>query len=227
VGGYFWRKELGYSPEIRYLTKGWYGFICKTPEDSARLLAKRWVVGRSSLMIKRWRVAFNPVTEYFEKRHLWVLLPGLPLHLWTVAAMEAIGNSLGSFVSLDDSVMKAPSRKMGKILVEINIHEGLPEVMEIDWRGRRYVQKLDYLGIPFRCSYCHETGHLRKTCKGRVEEEISENTALHRDWREIDEEVNSFGQELDYMQKEYSSSPERLDTLSGKLSRSVRPFIIL
>jgi hypothetical protein len=96
--------------------------------------------------------------------------------------MEVIGNSLGSFVSLYDSVMKAPSRKMGKILVEIDIHGGLPEIMEIDWRGRRIVQRLDYLRIPFRCSYCHETGHLRKICKGRVEEEISENTTLHRDW---------------------------------------------
>jgi hypothetical protein len=100
-------------------------------------------------------------------RHLWVLLPGLPLHLWNAAPMEAIGNSLGSFVSLDDSVMSAPSRKMGKILVEIDIHIGLPKIMEIDWRGRRVVQRLDYLRIPFRCSYFHKTGHLRKFCKGR------------------------------------------------------------
>jgi hypothetical protein len=57
-----WRKGLGYSPEIRYLTKGWYGFICKSPEDSVRLLAKRWVVGRSSMMIKRWRLVFNSET---------------------------------------------------------------------------------------------------------------------------------------------------------------------
>jgi hypothetical protein len=47
-----WKRELGYSPEIVYLTKGWYGFICKTPEDSARLLAQRWMIGGSSLMIK-------------------------------------------------------------------------------------------------------------------------------------------------------------------------------
>jgi hypothetical protein len=98
--------------------------------------------------------------------------------------------------------------------------------MEIDWRGRRIVQRLDYLRIPFRCSYCHETGHLRKTCKGRVEEEISENTALHRDWRENDEEVNSTGLDYDFSQKESSPSPERLDTLSGKLSLFVRHFII-
>jgi hypothetical protein len=26
-----WKRELGYTPEIRYLTKGWYSFICKSP----------------------------------------------------------------------------------------------------------------------------------------------------------------------------------------------------
>jgi hypothetical protein len=127
-----WKRELGYTPEIRYPTKGWYGFICRSPEDSTRLLAKKWMVGRSSMMIKRWRLAFNPDIESFQMCHLWVLLPGLPLHLWNTSAREAICNSLGSFVSLDDSVMSTPSRKMGKILVEIIIHGGLPEIMEID-----------------------------------------------------------------------------------------------
>jgi hypothetical protein len=188
-----WKRELGYAPEIRYLTKGWYGFICRSPEDSARSLAKKWMVGRSSMMIKRWRLDFNPDTESFQMRHLWVLLLGLPLHFWNAAAMEAIGKYLGSFVSLDDFVMSTPSRNMGKILVEIDIHGGLPEIMEIEWRGRRIVQRLDYLRIPFQCSYCHKTSHLRKSCKGRVEEEISKNMTLHRDLGEPEDEVNSTG----------------------------------
>jgi hypothetical protein len=70
-----WKPVLGYSPEIIYLTKGWVGFICNTPEDTALLLAQRWVIGGSSLMIKRWHLAFNPETKYFQFRHLWVLLP--------------------------------------------------------------------------------------------------------------------------------------------------------
>jgi len=111
-----WKRELGYAPEIRYLTKGWYGFICRSPEDSARLLAKKWMVGRSSMMIKRWRLDFNPDTKSFQMRHLWVLLLGLPLHLWNATTMEAIGKSLGSFVSLYDSVMLTPSRRWGRYL---------------------------------------------------------------------------------------------------------------
>jgi hypothetical protein len=73
-----WKPLLGYVPELFPLTKGWLGFLCRYPEDVALLLSKRWLNGRSSLMVKRWSVAFNPETYYLSKRHFWVLLPGLP-----------------------------------------------------------------------------------------------------------------------------------------------------
>jgi hypothetical protein len=55
-----WAPLLGYSPDILHLTKGWMGFLCKTPEDVSRLLEKPWINGGSSLLLKRWRVAFDP-----------------------------------------------------------------------------------------------------------------------------------------------------------------------
>jgi len=55
-------------------------------------------------------------------------------------------------------------RRMAKVLVEIDIHAGLPEFLEIEWRGHLIAQCLDYLGIPFRCSYCRSTRHLRSDC---------------------------------------------------------------
>jgi len=76
-----WYPLLGYSPEVIYLKKGWHGFICKSPEDASLLLTSLWVFSGSSLMLKRWRMAFNPDTDYFQHRHLWVLLPGFPLFL--------------------------------------------------------------------------------------------------------------------------------------------------
>jgi hypothetical protein len=98
-----WAPLLGYSSDILYLTKGWMGFICKTPEDATRLLENSWVNGGSNLMLKRWRVDFDPLTKHFQFRHLWVLLPGLPIHLWNAGALRAIGDSLGKFISLTSS----------------------------------------------------------------------------------------------------------------------------
>jgi hypothetical protein len=212
-----WRPRLGYVSEIVFLTKGWFGFICNMLKDSTQLLTHRWVIGGCSLMIKRWRVSFNPETDYFQHRHLWVLLLGLPLQLWNAGALEAIGNSLGSFISLGESVLSAPNRKMGKILVEMDIHGGLPKIIEIEWRGRRIVQKLDYLGIPFPCSNCRNTKHLRRDCSGWDAEEISEDTTLHKDNGDLAFEVDSAWVGTRYPSIESLHSSERDDLISGKL----------
>jgi len=140
-------------------------------------------------MLKRWRLAFNPDTEYFQYRHLWVLLPSLPLHLWNEEALEAIGNSLGTFVAHDLQLLNSTSRQMGRVLVAIDITSGLSETLVIDWRGQKLYQKLDYLGIPFRCNHCRLTGHLRRDCPGKSTSDFSEELDLFQhppDYTEAD-----------------------------------------
>jgi hypothetical protein len=173
-----WMPLLGYSPEVLYLKRGWFGFHCRTPEDATLLLSSYWVIDGSSLMLKRWRLAFSPEKDYFLLRHLWVLLPGLPLHFWNEEALRAIGDSLGKFITLDSKSLSSQSRIMGKVMVEIDTSSGLPESLEILWRGRRHLQPLDYLGIPFRCNLCRATGHLRRSCPGIAPPDSSEEEDL-------------------------------------------------
>jgi hypothetical protein len=65
-----WCPILGYMPEVIFLAKEWLGFICRTPEDTIILMASWWLFGASSIMLKRWRVSFDPDIEYFPQRHL-------------------------------------------------------------------------------------------------------------------------------------------------------------
>jgi hypothetical protein len=132
-----WKPLLGYSPEVIYLTKGWLGFISNSTEDASLLLSSMWVFGGNSLMLKCWRIAFNLDTNYFHFRHLWVLLPGLPLYLWNEGDFRAIGDTLGKFIAFDSKILSAPVWKMGRVLVEMDICCGLPETLEIEWRGRK------------------------------------------------------------------------------------------
>jgi hypothetical protein len=162
-----WVPVLGYAPELLCLTKGWMGFICKSLEDADILLKKLWVIGGSNLMLKRWRVAFDPRTETLPVRHLWVLLSGLPLHLWNEGALRAIGDALGHFITLDHSTLENYVRKVGRILVEIDLHGGLLEAIDIEWRGRFLNQAAGLCGYPFRCSWCRGTGHLHRDCSGK------------------------------------------------------------
>jgi hypothetical protein len=122
-----WVPVLGYLPEVIFLTKGWIGIICETPEDAELLLSRKWVNGNSSLMLKKWRLAFNPETKYFSLRHIWVMLPGLPLYLWNEGALTAIRNNLGSFIMVDKKNLEASNRKVAKVLVEMDVHLGLSD----------------------------------------------------------------------------------------------------
>jgi hypothetical protein len=52
-----------------------------------------------------------------------------------------------------------------RILVSLNIREGLWEFLNLTDLGQTRVQILDYEGVPFRCRRCHEYGHIVMDCK--------------------------------------------------------------
>jgi hypothetical protein len=173
-----WKPILTYTSKITYLTQGWLFFSFKSPEDSTSILEQLWTIDDDSLMLKQWRISFDPLQDYFRLRHFWVLLPGLPLHLWNQKALEAIGNSLDRFICVDLQVLTASEKKVARVMVEIDIHDGLLECIDIDWRGKLYQQSLDYLGIPFRCTLYRKTRHLRNFCLGCFAEDRFEETML-------------------------------------------------
>jgi len=129
-------------------------------------------------MLKRWGISFNHAHDYFHLRHLWVLLPSLPLYLWNAKTLEAIGTSLGKVLVVDFKALEAPIKRVARVLVELDIHEGLQESIDIEWQGHTIRQNIDYLGIPFRCTLYKQTGHLQNQCSGRVAKDLSEESML-------------------------------------------------
>jgi hypothetical protein len=162
-----WFSILGYLPKHWTLNFGWFGLVFNSPEDVELILSSFWAFEGGNIMLKRWCTGFDPATEYFSLRHIWVLLPGLPLNLWNKPALRAIGNLLGRFLKVDEKCLSSQDKRMARVLVEIDIHAGLMESLELEWRGQIMIQRLDYLGIPFRCSHCRQTGHLRNDCTYR------------------------------------------------------------
>jgi len=55
-----WALVLGYSPTLLTMSRGWFGFVFHTPEDSNRILEGFWAFDGGSLMLKRWRLKFDP-----------------------------------------------------------------------------------------------------------------------------------------------------------------------
>jgi hypothetical protein len=84
-----WLSTLGYAPKLWTLPFGWFGLNFKSPEDADLILSSFWAIEGGSITLKRWCTGFNPTTDYFSHRHIWVLLPGLPLNLWNKTSAES------------------------------------------------------------------------------------------------------------------------------------------
>jgi hypothetical protein len=57
----YWYPLLGYEPQVLYLPRGWFGFKFNSVEDTSLILEKLWSFDEGSLMLKRWRINFDPV----------------------------------------------------------------------------------------------------------------------------------------------------------------------
>ena len=57
---------------------------------------------------------------------------------------------------------KQKKRKVARILVNLNVREGLGEEIDFSWGNCTLSQILDYENVPFRCRRCHQYGHLIK-----------------------------------------------------------------
>jgi hypothetical protein len=88
-----WLPIIGYASEHLTLPYGWFGLIFKCPEDVELILGGFWDFEGGSIMMKRWRTGFDPATNYFSFRHVWVLLPGLPLNIWNKKELTLSGTS--------------------------------------------------------------------------------------------------------------------------------------
>lgn len=161
-----WAKLVGYRPEIYILSKGWYLFYFRIDCHTNIILNQTWIRGNGSLILKRWHMGFNPVSEKIWFRHIWVLLPDFPLEMWHREGFTAVENHLGRFLHINEGTLNGMDRQVGQVLVDIDMSLGIFDSLDIVWRNRRYSQLLDYWGVPFHCSRCKAVGHLWRECSG-------------------------------------------------------------
>ena len=80
-------------------------------------------------------VDFNAYKEHHNVQKVWVILPGLSMVFWQPKIFEAIGNKLGKFIALEDNWETKLDRRCARILVEMDLRDGLYEELKIVMHG--------------------------------------------------------------------------------------------
>ena len=83
---------------------------------------------------------------------------------WNKDILIGLANSIGHFVTLEKDFHLLFDKRTAKVLVEVDISNGLLLDIEIVCGDIVLSQWIDYLNMPFRCKYCHDIGHLCNSC---------------------------------------------------------------
>jgi hypothetical protein len=157
-----WGVSYNPPPRISRLSRGWFMIIFSEEIQATNVLQKIWSIDSSSVLMKLWNPTFDASSERLDSIPIWVRLSGLPPHLWLEKCFQAIGNFLGEFLVVDMGFLEYGEMLVARILVLLNIREGIREFLNLTDLGRIRVQILDYEGVPFRCRRCHEYGNIVK-----------------------------------------------------------------
>jgi len=77
-----------------------------------------WILGQGSLVLNRWTSGFDSEKEPFYQRHLWLMLPGLPIQLWTKEILQKVAKMIGKYIFLDDGMFFVRDKRIAYVLVE-------------------------------------------------------------------------------------------------------------
>jgi len=159
-----WKPLIGSVPVVVILNRGWFAFKFNSEEELKRILNLNWHLNHAPVLMKRWHPMFDASRERVDESPIWVRLPALPLHYWEPFHFRNIGNILGSFLEADLSYLETFDQRVARILVSINLREGLAEQMNLIWGSEVTPQILDYENVPFRCRRCYVYGHPASEC---------------------------------------------------------------
>jgi len=84
-----------------------------------------------------------------SKMPIWVRLHGLPLHFWHQKTLTAIGNSLGKFLKTDEDRTIRGIFTFARICVEVDLSQGLPDHIVLNFNNTQWIQQLDYENTAF------------------------------------------------------------------------------
>lgn len=84
-------------------------------------------MGKAGLFMKPWHMNFKPTAELPTMAPVWIRLHDIPLELWKESVFEAIGSSLGEFISASNRTQTFVNISYARICVNLSLLQPLPE----------------------------------------------------------------------------------------------------
>lgn len=140
-----------------------FEFTCREDITAVRS-GGPWVIGKSSLALKKWSSNLDLSDSIFENVPVWVRLPGLPLEYWSEYIFHGIVSSFGELLLIETMTATRKRLVFARICVGVSQEAYIPSLIEIQSKLGSWVQNIEFETIPFACFKCRKSGHWAKKC---------------------------------------------------------------
>lgn len=131
-----WSPNLGYSPTFHLLLRGWIGCVFWSKEDAVFILSNHRYWNRILFCGKPWHPLFDAREKALDNVLTWIKLPKLPSKFQSEKGLKAIGDTFGTFISVDGSYKNSRFHSILRILVELDPRQGLFWIARFDFGSK-------------------------------------------------------------------------------------------
>jgi hypothetical protein len=112
-----------------FVRKGYYVFLFDNAKGRNLIFRNDpYFMGPQGLYLNQWTLYFDPAQDVPSAVLVWVRLPHLSLHCWSLKSLEAIGNDLGKYIGRAE---RKDQYSCARICMEVDLEIGLPEANNV------------------------------------------------------------------------------------------------
>lgn len=177
------RWKLKGRVEVSTLLRGFFSFAFSCVEDVPMILCGGpWVVGRSTLTLKKWVPNMDMSDAFFKIALVWVRLPELPLEYWHEDIFKGIARFFGELLSIDPMTTARKIMVYARLCVGVSRSKDLPSSVDLVSKMSLLSQAIEYESLPFVCFLCKKVGHWEKKCPQNIKKDEEKNKG-YRMWK--------------------------------------------
>ncbi|XP_057870798.2 uncharacterized protein LOC131077337 [Cryptomeria japonica] len=158
-----WRWKIKGQVEVLDVPRGFFSFVFSCVEDILTIVCGGpWIIGRSSLTLRKWSPNMDMFDAFFETILVWVKLLGLPLKYWHEDIFKGIVGVFGELLSIDPMMTTRKRMVYARICVGVCRSKDLPSSVELVSKLGTIVKTIEIELLPYVFFLCKKVGHWAK-----------------------------------------------------------------
>ncbi|XP_059648458.1 uncharacterized protein LOC132294569 [Cornus florida] len=140
------------------------GFFMVRFDDENTILQRIHTYQGRPMILKRWDKNVNLEKEILGSVPIWVQLFNLPMHCTGNMSIARVCSQFSKPLYPDEATLARERGGFVKVMVEVDVHDELPEVVNVDIHGIECEVFIEYDWKPQLCRKCNGYNHSEVKC---------------------------------------------------------------